>query len=149
MWIQRLVNNSYSGEHTPTTVKEEHYPRYFFISFAWSIFEALPSKILVGRFTLIIFCTLRHILFAFTVLVFFEIMLLIDSKNILDLIFQIYKRSLSQFKIHFSKMFNLNNVTWSQSLETKYKSSSLVFESSILECKVVDLPPIRWLLNIS
>ena len=28
--IQRLVNNSYSGEHTPTMVKEEHYPRYFF-----------------------------------------------------------------------------------------------------------------------
>ena len=30
--IQRLVNNSYSGEHTPTTLKEEHYPRYFLLS---------------------------------------------------------------------------------------------------------------------
>ena len=27
IFVQRLVNNSYSGEHTPTIVKEEHYPR--------------------------------------------------------------------------------------------------------------------------
>ena len=33
--FQRLVNNSYTGEHIPTLVKEEHYPRYslyFFLS---------------------------------------------------------------------------------------------------------------------
>merc|ERR1719458_362977 len=30
--VQRLVNNSYSGEHTPTMVKKEHYPSLVFES---------------------------------------------------------------------------------------------------------------------
>ena len=44
--FQRLVNNSYTGEHIPTLIKEEHYPRYslyFFIHWALILFSLGPS----------------------------------------------------------------------------------------------------------